>query len=87
MRVAIDCRPRGFSSNLRGFNDLRRRERGWAHDKKDSVRLVLIRVARMQHAGPVFRAARDSFPSGNRELFSGDVSHTLEGNHRITILL
>jgi len=58
-------------------------ERGWAHDKKDSARLVLIRAARMQHAGPVFRAQRDSFPSGNRELFfRWRVPYTLEGNHR-----
>jgi len=34
--------------------------------------------------GFAFRAPRDSFPPGNRELFfSGGVRHTLEGNHRV----
>lgn len=45
------------------------------------------RGAYMQHAGLVFCAPRDSFPSGNQELFSDGVYHTLEGNRRADVCI
>lgn len=79
----MDRRPHGFSSVGVGLTISGGGEWGWAHDKKDSARVVLIRAARIcSTRGPFFRAPCDSFPPGNRELFSGGMRHTLEGNRR-----
>lgn len=80
MRVAMDCRPHGFVC-WRGFNDLRRKESEDGFTKKElGASGIDSRGAYMQHAGLIFCALRDSFPSGNQELYSGGVYHTLEGN-------
>lgn len=81
----MDCRPHAASSVDAGLTISGGRGARMGSRKKGlSPRDIDSRGAYVQHAGPVFCAPRDSFPSGNRELFSGGVLHKLEGNrHRV----